>query len=78
MLPSMTEILSEYWVGGLLTKSTSGNGVPLYGCNFKIPDFSNTECDCFPFIGSGNDQRLKFLDPRSRLILNEYIDASSP
>ena len=81
MLPSMTETLFEYFTGfgGQIHQyqSTSGNGVPL-GCNTEIPDLSNSSIDCFPFIGSGNHQRLKFLDKSLGFILNEYVDASSP
>ena len=77
MLPSMTETLFEYFTGfgGQIHQyqSTSGNGVPLYGCSPEIPNFSNTDYYCFPFIGSGNDQRLKFLDKSLGFILNEHI-----
>ena len=52
MLPSMTEILCEYWVGGLLTKSTYGSGVPL-GCNAEIPDFSDT---CLLYTSDAADE----------------------
>jgi len=82
MLPSMTETLFEYFTGfgGQIHQyqSTSGNGVPFYGCNTEIPDFSNTDIHCFPFIGSGNHQFTQFLDKSLGFILNEYVDASSP
>jgi len=72
----MTETLFEYFTGfgGQIHQyqSTSGNGVPL-GCHFEIPDFSNTDCHCFPFIGSGNHQFTQFLDKSLGFILNEHI-----
>lgn len=74
----MTEVLFSAWIGGLSTRSTYGNGVPIYGCSPEISNFSTTSIDCFPFIGSGNHQRLKFLDKSLGFILNEHIDASSP
>ena len=74
----MTEIFFQCWVGGLSTKSTYGNGVPIYGCNAEISNFSDTEFDSLPFVGSGNHNQSQFLDPRPRPINDEHIDASSP
>ena len=67
----MTEIL--YIAGGRLTTPTSGNGVPLNGRDTEIFNFSNTEFDSFPFIGSGIDYRNQLLVEGAGLILNEYL-----
>jgi len=73
----MTETLFNAWIGGLSTKSTYGNGVPIYGCSPEISNFSTTSIDCFPFIGSGNHQFTQLLVEGAGFIADEHIDASN-
>lgn len=70
----MTEIFFQCWVGGLSTKSTYGNGVPLNGCNTEIPNFSDVGVDSLPFVGSGNHSQHQLLDKGVGLVDDKHLE----